>query len=271
MRLEHNFIVAAPVDRAWEVLLDLERIVPCMPGASLTSHEGDEFTGTVRVKLGPVVMTFAGKGRFVERDAAAHRMVIEAAGRDTKGAGSARANINATLRADGDATAVAVLTDLTISGRVAQFGRGMIADVSTRLLDEFTTCLAGQLAPPPATVPAPPTEVAAAPPAASTAAPTAASTAAPTAAVAEPSDAVAAGEPASAATQPAAVAAAPLTAVAAAPQTAVAAVPAPRAPAEPIDLLAVTGTRATARRIAPYLLSFLLGAVLGVLLGVWLG
>lgn len=263
MRLEHNFTVAAPLDRAWDVLLDLDRIVPCMPGAALTSHEGDEFTGTVRVKLGPVVMTFAGKGRFVERDAAAHRMVIEAAGRDTKGAGSARANINATLRADGDATAVAVLTDLTISGRVAQFGRGMIADVSSRLLDEFTTCLAGQLAPPT------PAGADTAPPAAAAAAPAAGGTeAAP--AVAAGASATTATEPASAAGQPAAVAAAPLTA-GAEPQTANAVVPAPRAPAEPVDLLRVTGASAAARRIVPYLLVFLLGLVVGVVLGVWLG
>jgi len=290
MQLEHNFTVAAPVDRAWEVLLDLERIVPCMPGAALTSYEGDEFTGTVRVKLGPVVMTFAGKGRFVERDAAAHRMVIEAAGRDTRGAGSARAKINAALRADGDVTAVAVLTDLTISGRVAQFGRGMIADVSTRLLDEFTSCLAGQLAPPPAAA-------AAAPPLSSTTAPSAdvgeapsasaPSASAPSAAAPPAADppAAAAGQPAATTDQPAAIAGAQPAAVAAQPgavaagqpapapdpQTASVTVPAPRGPAEPIDLLRVTGTGATARRIAPYLLTFLLGVVVGALLAAWLG
>jgi len=271
MRLEHNFTVAAPLDRAWDVLLDLERIVPCMPGAALTSHEGDEFTGTVRVKLGPVVMTFAGKGRFVERDAAAHRMVVEAAGRDTKGAGSARANIDATLRADGDATAVAVLTDLTISGRVAQFGRGMIADVSTRLLDEFTSCLAGQLAPA--------AEAPAAPPTAPAATSSAASTTEPSPDVAEAPPAAADGEPAVvAAAQPAAVAAAPLTAGAAAPTATPAEpptenvpVPTPRAPAEPVDLLRVTGVSGAARRLVPYLLVFLIGAVVGVVLGVWLG
>jgi uncharacterized protein len=243
MQLEHNFTVAAPVDRAWEVLLDLERIVPCMPGAALTSHEGDEFTGTVRVKLGPMVMSFAGRGRFVERDVVAHRMVIEAAGRDTKGAGSAAAKINATLRADGEVTAVAVLTDLTITGRVAQLGRGMIADVSSRLLDEFTACLAGQLAPP-ATAAAPvASTAAAAPPAVSTA---------------RPSAGVAAG----ATSQPAATAE---------PQNARDAVAAPRAAAEPIDLLRVTGVGATARRITPYLLTFLVGAAVGALIARWLG
>jgi carbon monoxide dehydrogenase subunit G len=236
MQLEHNFVVAAPVERAWEVLLDLERIVPCMPGATLTSHEGEEFTGTVRVKLGPVVMTFAGRGRFLERDAAAHRIVIEASGRDTKGAGSASAKINATLQPDGDATAVAVLTDLTITGRMAQFGRGMIVDVSRRLLDQFTTCLAGQLAPP---VPVTRDGAAPAPEPGDTAAPPAAPHATPT--------------PTVVAAQPAAV------------------VTARPAVAEPVDLLGVTGVRAAARRVAPYLLVFLLGGVVGAVLGVTLG
>ncbi|MER7459871.1 SRPBCC family protein [Micromonospora sp. NPDC126480] len=248
MQLEQNFVVAAPVDRAWEVLLDLDRIVPCMPGAALTSHEGDEFTGTVRVKLGPMAMTFAGRGRFVERDAAAHRMVVEASGRDTKGAGSASARVHATLRADGDVTAVTVLTDLTIAGRVAQLGRGMIADVSARLLDEFTACLAGQLAPAPATAPA------AAPGAGETtaAAPDSGGT---TAAAPDTRPGAPTGQPA-------------VSSPAAAPAPAV---PAPRAPAEPIDLLAVTGVRATARRIAPYAVTFLAGALVGALLTAWLG
>ncbi|WP_422733358.1 SRPBCC family protein [Micromonospora sp. WMMD558] len=270
MQLEHHFVVAAPVDRAWEVLQDLERIVPCMPGAALTSHEGDEFTGTVRVKLGPMVMTFAGRGRFVERDDAARRMVIEASGRDTKGAGSASATVAATLRADGDATAVAVLTDLTISGRVAQLGRGMIADVSSRLLDEFTACLAGQLAPTPA-------------PVASAAAPSAAASADPSADVAEAPPAQAAGQPAmptahpvAAAGQPAAPAASPVASAGARPAAALdppgpgAVVPAPRGPVEPIDLLGVTGVRATARRLAPHVVTFLLGGAVGAVLGVWL-
>jgi carbon monoxide dehydrogenase subunit G len=250
MQLEHNFTVAAPLDRAWEVLLDLERMVPCMPGATLTSYEGDEFTGTVRVKLGPVVMTFAGRGRFVERDAQAHRMVIEASGRDTKGAGTASAKINATLRPDGDATGVAVLTDLTITGRVAQLGRGMIADVSARLLDQFTACLAEQLAPPPSGIEP-------APDASSVPTQTAAPAVGPGAAAVRTAPAQ---------VQVPAQVQAP--APAAAPQPA--AVPGSRAPAEPIDLLGVTGARAAARRVGPYVLVFLLGAMVGAVLGVWL-
>lgn len=253
MQLEQNFVVAAPVDRAWEVLLDLERIVPCMPGATLTSYEGDEFTGNVRVKLGPMVMTFTGRGRFLDRDATAHRVVVEASGRDTKGAGSASARVNASLRADGDVTAVTVLTDLTISGRVAQLGRGMIADVSARLLDEFTTCLAGQLAP------------AAAAAAGAAAAP--AGDAALSAVADENPPAASVGRPATAAA--ASPAAQPTSATDA--SAAGRRVPAPRGPAEPIDLLGVTGVRATARRLAPYAVTFLAGGLVGALLTAWLG
>lgn len=155
MELEHTFTVAAPVEQAWEVLLDLERIAPCMPGATLTGVEGDEFTGTVRVKLGPVTMTFGGQGRFVEQDPDTRRIVVEASGKDKRGGGTARATIRAALRgADGGATEVAVHSDLVVTGRAAQFGRGMIADVSTRLLDQFTDCLAEQLGARPEGVPA---------------------------------------------------------------------------------------------------------------------
>lgn len=157
MELEHSFTVAAPVEQAWEVLLDLERVAPCMPGASLTSSSGDEFAGNVLVKVGPVTMTFAGQGRFVERDEQARRVVVEASGKDKRGGGTARATIRAQLVAQGEQTAVQVHTDLVVTGRAAQFGRGMIGDVSTRLLGQFTDCLAGKLAgPTPAEPPPPP-------------------------------------------------------------------------------------------------------------------
>jgi carbon monoxide dehydrogenase subunit G len=180
MELEHTFTVAVPVEQAWEVLLDLERIAPCMPGATLTSYQGDEFAGTVLVKLGPVTMTFAGQGRFLERDPGQRRMVIEAAGKDRRGGGTARATIRSTLRAEGDSTVVEVHSDLVVTGRAAQFGRGMIGDVSTRLLDQFTTCLAGQLAgqpspaagPEPSPGPGPPPPPRAGEPAAAVARPT---------------------------------------------------------------------------------------------------
>jgi uncharacterized protein len=109
MKLEHNFTVAAPVEQAWQVLLDLERIAPCMPGASLTSYEGDEFAGNVRVKLGPVLMTFAGSGRFTERDEPARRLVVEASGKEKRGGGTARATVAASLHGDGESTVVAGL------------------------------------------------------------------------------------------------------------------------------------------------------------------
>jgi len=158
MKLEHTFTVPVPVEQAWEVLLDLPRVAPCMPGATLTGVEGDEFTGTVKVKLGPIGLTYSGKGRFVERDEAAHRVVVEASGRDTRSAGTAGATITAHLVGQGQETLVDVVTDLTVTGKPAQFGRGMISDVSGKLLGQFSECLAGKLgeggvaaeAPPPA-------------------------------------------------------------------------------------------------------------------------
>jgi len=145
MKLEQNFTVPVPVEQAWEVLLDLQRVAPCMPGATLTSVEGHEFTGNVKVKLGPIMLTYNGKGRFVERDEAARRVVIEASGRDTRSAGTAAATVTAQLVGEGGQTRVDVATDLSITGKPAQFGRSMISDVSTKLLGQFADCLAGKL------------------------------------------------------------------------------------------------------------------------------
>src|SRR4051794_29250089 len=145
MRLEHSFTVPVPVASAWPVLLDLPRIAPCMPGATLTSVQDDTFTGTVKVKLGPIALTYQGKGRFVERDEAARRMVVEATGKDIRSAGTAAATVTATLAADGDRTAVEVITDLTVTGRPAQFGRGMIAEVGSKLIGQFADCLANTM------------------------------------------------------------------------------------------------------------------------------
>jgi carbon monoxide dehydrogenase subunit G len=145
VRLEHSFEVPVPVEQAWQVLLDIERVAPCMPGATLTSHEGDDFTGTVKVKLGPVNLTYKGKGRFVEIDEAAHRVLVTASGADARGAGTAAAKVSAVLvPASSDATRVEVVTDLDVTGKAAQFGRGLIGDVSAKLVGQFADCLAGQ-------------------------------------------------------------------------------------------------------------------------------
>lgn len=147
MRLDHNFTVPAPVSEAWKVLLDVPRIAPCMPGATLTEFDGETFTGTVKVKLGPVSLTYRGSGHFAETDEEGRRVVIEASGKESRGSGTARATVTATLMAEDESnTRVDVGTDLTITGRPAQFGRGMLSDVGSRLIGQFADCLAGKLA-----------------------------------------------------------------------------------------------------------------------------
>ena len=141
MELTNEFDVDVPVDEAWAVLTDLERIAPCMPGAQLTEVEGDEFRGNVKVKVGPITAQYKGVARFAAKDDVTHRAVIDAQGRDTRGQGNANALITATLEAQGSGTHVTVNTDLKLTGKVAQFGRGAIADVSAALLDQFVSCL----------------------------------------------------------------------------------------------------------------------------------
>jgi hypothetical protein len=141
MDLTNEFRVGVPVDQAWGVLTDVERIAPCMPGAQLEEIEGEEYRGVVKVKVGPITAQYKGKATFVEKDDTAHRAVLRAEGRETRGQGNASATITATLTPDGDGTAVSVVTDLTVTGRVAQFGRGVLADVSAKLLDQFVQCL----------------------------------------------------------------------------------------------------------------------------------
>jgi carbon monoxide dehydrogenase subunit G len=145
MQLEHTFTVPVGVDDAWAVLLDIERIAPCMPGAAIDSVDGDDFTGTVKVKLGPIGLTYKGKASFVEKDVVAHRAVIDARGRDSRGNGTANAKVTATLTQSGAATEVHVLTDLDITGKPAQFGRGVMVDVGNKLIGQFADCLAGKL------------------------------------------------------------------------------------------------------------------------------
>ncbi len=145
MELEHNFTVPAPVSAVWEALLDLERVVACMPGATLSSHQEDEFAGTVKVRLGPISLQYKGSGRFTEKDEGRRRVVIEASGRDARGNGTAAATVTAQLAGNGPGTAVTVVTDLSVTGRPAQFGRGMISEVGGKIVGQFADCLAGEL------------------------------------------------------------------------------------------------------------------------------
>ncbi|WP_328600818.1 SRPBCC family protein [Actinomadura physcomitrii] len=140
------------VDEAWKVLLDVERIAPCMPGATLESADADTFTGRVKVRLGPISVVYRGKASFTEKDEDAHRVVIAASGREARGSGTAKATITATLTAQGPETLVLVRTDLAITGRPAQFGRGILADVSSALLGQFADALAEEVAAPPVTM-----------------------------------------------------------------------------------------------------------------------
>ncbi len=152
MELTNEFRVERPVEETWAVLTDVERIAPALPGAQLQEIEGDEYRGIVKVKVGPITAQYKGKATFVEKDDTNHKAVLKAEGRDTKGQGNASALITASLVPDASGTKVTVHTDLTVTGKVAQFGRGIMADVSTKLLNQFveqleTTILAGDAHP----------------------------------------------------------------------------------------------------------------------------
>lgn len=141
MELSNEFVVAVGVDEAWKLLTDVERIAPCMPGAELQEVDGDDYKGIVKVKVGPITAQYKGKASFIERDDTAHKAVLRAEGRDVRGQGNANATITATLFPEGDGTKVSVVTDLAITGRAAQFGRGVMVDVSTKLMNQFVRCL----------------------------------------------------------------------------------------------------------------------------------
>jgi carbon monoxide dehydrogenase subunit G len=287
VQLENSFTVPVPIDEAWRVLLDIERIAPCMPGAALDSVEGDDFTGRVKVKLGPINLTYQGKASFVEKDEAAHKAVIDGRGKDQRGNGTAAALITAQLKAEGDSTRVDVLTDLNITGRPAQFGRGVMTDVGNKLLGQFADKLAAQLgagAEAPTEAAAPPApgaaatvagaveEVAASAEASTTAGPAkkaagAARTSAAAAADRAAGDTVPVTTPASTPAEPATAApgaAAPVTAPATTPAgpaaTRTTTPTRPAAEPEPIDLLEVAGGAALTRYAKP------LGVVAAVLL-----
>lgn len=137
MELSHEFEVGVPIAEAWAVLTDLERIAPCLPGAQLTEVEGPVHRGVVKVKVGPITAQYQGEAHIVEQDDEAHRALLTASGRDTRGQGTASAAITAELTEAGDRTHVSLLTDLTVTGKVAQFGRGVLGDVSNKLLAQF--------------------------------------------------------------------------------------------------------------------------------------
>jgi len=137
MEIEDNFRVSTPIEDTWKVLLDIERIAPCLPGAQLQEIEGDEYRGVVKVKVGPITAQYKGTATLAEVDEAGRRLVIDATGRDTRGQGNATASIVVTMLDDNGGTRVDVVTDLAITGKVAQFGRGVLVDVSSKLMRQF--------------------------------------------------------------------------------------------------------------------------------------
>ena len=159
MDLNHQFTVAVPVETAWRILTDVELIAPCLPGAQLQEIEGDTYRGIVKVKVGPIQAQFKGQANFIERDDVAHKVVLKGEGRDTTGKGNAAAVITAEMTAvDASSTSVTVNTDLSVTGKVAQFGRGAMADISDKLLAQFVVNLNTLIAEQPATAAAPAVE-----------------------------------------------------------------------------------------------------------------
>src|ERR1700736_5137106 len=146
MKIANEFTVGAPMDQAWDVLTDLEQVVPLMPGAVLTGRDGDDVLGKVKVKVGPVTSEFSGRVHFVELDRDQHRAVIDGKGKESRGTGNAAATVTAQLQADGERTSVTVDTDLKIVGKLAQFGSGMLQQVSEKLLGQFVESLEAELA-----------------------------------------------------------------------------------------------------------------------------
>jgi carbon monoxide dehydrogenase subunit G len=141
MKINNEFTVGVPIQQAWNTMLDLERIAPCLPGASIQGSEGDEYQGTMKVKIGPITANYKGTVSFEETDEENHRAVLNATGRDARGQGTASATIVSTLQEEGDSTRVKVETDMKLTGRAAQFGRGIAQDVATKMLNQFADCL----------------------------------------------------------------------------------------------------------------------------------
>jgi carbon monoxide dehydrogenase subunit G len=146
MKIVNEFTVSVPVEEAWDVLTDLEQVIPLMPGATMTGRDGDDVLGKVKVKVGPVTSEFSGKVRFVEQDRDKHRAVIDGRGKESRGTGNAAATVTAQLFEAGEHTRVNVDTDLKIVGKLAQFGSGMLQQVSEKLLGQFIDSLEAKLA-----------------------------------------------------------------------------------------------------------------------------
>jgi len=146
MKLENEFTVPAPVEQAWQVLLDVERVAPCLPGAALEGTEGDEHKGTMTIKIGPIKSLYSGTVKIEEADEVSHRAVMRAQARDSRGQGTAAATITSTMETVEGGTRVHVETDMRITGPAAQFGRGVMQDVSAKLMGRFADCLAEEIA-----------------------------------------------------------------------------------------------------------------------------
>ena len=147
MELEHSFTIPVPPEQAWQVLLDVEQVAPCMPGATVDAVDGDEIKGRIKVKVGPVSLTYSGTAHFTERDDVAHSVTLEASGKETRGSGTAAATVRSSLQDEGDGqTRVVVHTTMSVTGRPAQFGRGVMTEVGGRIIEKFATNLATQLA-----------------------------------------------------------------------------------------------------------------------------
>jgi uncharacterized protein len=149
VELTHSFTVPATVAETWEAFGDITSVAECFPGAAVTSADGDDFEGICKVRLGPIALVYTGSGHFVSRDKDAGRLVMEAKGKDKRGNGTAGVTVTVSMAAEDTSTNVEVTSDLQITGRPAQFGRGVIQDVSDKLLQQFTACLEQKVGTPP--------------------------------------------------------------------------------------------------------------------------